>query len=103
VSRSRRSLVGWQTSLMERYFLFVDCARGRLNGQYSPGSICEFWESLDLSELQEVTVQARRGLKLRRARAIDRDHEEHRFYSWIGISGVREVRLQPYITEVARV
>jgi hypothetical protein len=41
------------------------------------------------------------GSKLRRAGAVDRDHEERWFYSWIGISGVREVRLQIYATEVA--
>jgi hypothetical protein len=54
---------------------------------------------LDLLELQEsYSASVEKGSKLRRAGAVDRDHEERWFYSWIGISGVREARLQIYAT-----
>jgi hypothetical protein len=48
---------------------------------------------LDLAEVQEgYSAGVEEGSKFGRAGAIDRDHEERCFYSWIGISGVREVR-----------
>jgi hypothetical protein len=52
---------------------------------------------LDRLELQEgCSASVEKGSKLRRAGAVDQNHEERGFYSWIGISGVREVRLQPF-------
>jgi hypothetical protein len=73
--------------------------KGRSNSPWRIASSVDRWIS---RRCKEVTVQVReKGSKLRRAGAVDRDHEERWFYSWIGISGVREVRLQIYATEVA--
>jgi hypothetical protein len=65
------------------------------------GDLVEFYELLNCLELQEgCSASAERGSKLRRIGAIDRDHEEHWFYSCVGISRVRKSRLQLFKAEI---
>jgi hypothetical protein len=104
VIRLNRRVVGWRTSLVERHFLFVDCAGKETDGRISPRRFREAPRATgSCGGARRLQCRSGRSSKLGRAGAVDRDHEEHGFYSWIGISGVREVRLQLYATEVARV
>jgi len=86
--------VPWRNTQLFRRF-----SKGRKDGRNSPKRIRDAPVSCQISpRSREGTAKVSKGSKLRKGRSVDRDHEDCWIYSWIGISGVRESRLQIFAT-----